>query len=149
MIKSITKSQHIIVTNAVSWLNGTSSIPSMPALTGKSWQELRNLFFTQVQWYNNWAIGFTLSDGKTCKAGNYGFTNSYFFNQTKKITRIECIIYNQEDYILQINFDHHGERLVQIGRNDDWVEICGGGRREVFEIAEDEQFIGCELDNNG
>ncbi len=31
-----------------------------------------------------------------------------------------------------------------MGENDDWVKKHGG-RVEVFEIAEDEQLIGCEL----
>jgi hypothetical protein len=46
--------------------------------------------------------------------------------------------------IVKINFYHHTERLLIVGRND----FCFNGYdgiREVFEIAEDEQLIGCEL----
>jgi hypothetical protein len=31
-----------------------------------------------------------------------------------------------------------------VGYDDDWVKECGG-RMEEFEIAGDEQLIGCEL----
>ena len=46
--------------------------------------------------------------------------------------------------IMQINFYHYGERLVYVGYNDAYVDMFGE-RREVFEIAEDEQLIGCQL----
>ena len=48
--------------------------------------------------------------------------------------------------IVKINFYHHTERLVKVGEEDDdyWL-VWEGGRREVFEIADDEQLIGCEL----
>ncbi len=45
---------------------------------------------------------------------------------------------------MQINFYHGQESLVAVGINDERVKILGG-RVEVFEIAEDEQLIGCEL----
>ena len=46
-----------------------------------------------------------------------------------------------------INFYHHGERLVAVGghSSEGFVEEYGG-RREVFDLADDEQLIGCELD---
>ena len=46
-----------------------------------------------------------------------------------------------------ISFYHDEERLVQIGCSDnDLKNYFFGERREVFEIAEDEQLIGCELE---
>jgi hypothetical protein len=32
--------------------------------------------------------------------------------------------------------------------NDNVIKIIGG-RKEIFEIADDEQLIGCEFENNG
>ena len=66
---------------------------------------------------------------------------------SKKITRIECIIDKNERCFLQINFYHHTERLVAVGKHDDYVKK-NGKRKEVFDIAEDEQIIGCELDES-
>ena len=45
----------------------------------------------------------------------------------------------------QCNFYHYHEKLVAVGCTDKVVEKFGG-RREVFEMADDEQLIGCELD---
>ena len=80
-------------------------------------------------------------------AGTKDCKNIYIFDPTKKVTRIECIIYTNELFIAQINFFHNDERLVQLGHEDLEVKIYGG-RREVFEIAGDEKLIGCELDHN-
>ena len=44
-----------------------------------------------------------------------------------------------------MNFYHHQQRLVAVFQKDFWVKEYGG-RREVFSIDEDEQLIGCELD---
>ena len=46
---------------------------------------------------------------------------------------------------MRINFNHHQKRLVEVGEADDMVNRKGGSR-EVFSIADDEQLIGCELD---
>ena len=66
------------------------------------------------------------------------------FNPTKKITKIDCIIDNNEDWIIRINFYSGQERLVTVGLSDEDVEDFGG-RVETFEIADYEQLIGCEL----
>ncbi len=51
-----------------------------------------------------------------------------------------------EEYILRINFYSGQETLVKVGwRNDDDVQNYGG-RVEIFEIASDEQLIGCKWD---
>ena len=48
-----------------------------------------------------------------------------------------------------MNFYHNKKRLVRIGENDGKFKK-NRGRVEIFEIADDEQFLGCELeyDNN-
>ena len=46
---------------------------------------------------------------------------------------------------MRINFYHLEERMVAVGYDDDMVNKCGG-RVEVFSIGQDEQLIGCELD---
>ena len=46
--------------------------------------------------------------------------------------------------IIQINFWHNKKRLVKLGKKDGFVTEYGG-RKEIFEIAEDEQLIGCKL----
>ena len=71
-----------------------------------------------------------------------------FLKKKKRITKVESIINKAEWNILQTNFYHHRERLVQVGWNDRIVKKHGG-RKEVFEIAEDEQLIGSVLSYNG
>ena len=94
-------------------------------------------------YYTN-TIGFTLNDGQTCKAGTEDCNKSHSFDPTKKITKIEVIIYKHEKMIMQINFYHHQQRLVKVGYGDGGVKTWGG-RVELFEIADDEQLIGCKL----
>ena len=94
-----------------------------------------------MQWFTFKTLGFTLSDGQTCKAGTQNECNkSHTFDTSKKITWVECIIWRDEWTILQINFYHYQQRLVQVGIPDDnFVKISNGaGRIEVFEIADDE-----------
>jgi hypothetical protein len=47
---------------------------------------------------------------------------------------------------MQIRFYSGKERLVRLGYGEKDVRYFGG-RREIFEIAKDEQLIGCELDH--
>ena len=114
-----------------------------------SLQELRNLTITQVQWYGNIvSLGFTLSDGKNCRAGtSYDFNRSHVFDPSKKITKIVTTVNKYEDYITQINFFSGEELLCKVGLNDgyDWMK---GGRDVAFEIADDQQLIGCQLDES-
>jgi hypothetical protein len=46
---------------------------------------------------------------------------------------------------MRINFYSGKELLVRVGWQDDGYVDWNGRRREVFEIADDEQLIGCEL----
>ena len=85
---------------------GTLSIPNMTKIGDKSWEELKNLTITQVEWDKEARLGFTLNDGQKIKIGTKDFDESHTFDPTKKITRIECIII-AELIILQINFYHH------------------------------------------
>ena len=52
-----------------------------------------------------------------------------------------------ETNIVRINFYHNEQRLVAVGADDMWA-MRWGGRREVFNVADDEQLIGCELDQH-
>ena len=53
-----------------------------------------------------------------------------------------------ENEICRINFYHKETRLVKVGTSDDSYINAYGGRIEVFEIFEDEQLIGCKLDQD-
>ena len=70
------------------------------------------------------------------------------FDQFKKITKILTIVADDETCILQIKFFSGEELLCTVGGSDDDVKKWNAGRRVVtFEIAADEQLIGCELDH--
>ncbi len=85
----------------------------MTTLLEKSFENVRNLIITQVMWFNVENLGFALSDGQSCIAGTkWHSTESFDFSQTKKVSKIECIIRKNESLILQINFFHREERLV-------------------------------------
>jgi hypothetical protein len=57
------------------------------------------------------------------------------------------IIWNDESGISQISFYSGGTTLIKVGNDDDEVMRVGGGRVETFEIAGNEQLIGCELEH--
>jgi hypothetical protein len=146
MLKSIIKSKKAIGRNAFKRLTGMSPIPDIATLANKSWQELRSLTISQVQWFENRTIGFTLNDNQSCKAGSkVNFKSIHNFDPAKKITKVECIIDDSLHFVEQINFYSYKEILVRVG----WTEEVGKyyGGKEVFDIAEDEQLIGCELDH--
>ena len=52
LLKSIIKSQHIIPTEVVNDVIGTSSIPDLVKHHNMSLQELRNLKIEKVEWYS-------------------------------------------------------------------------------------------------
>ncbi len=108
--------------------------------------ELGNLKLQKLGWFGCLAtLEITLSNGESCTAGSYfKVENSHTFDPNKKITKVECIMRNDELWILQINFYSGQERLVKVGYNYDDVKRWGG-RVESFEIAADEQLIGAEL----
>ena len=81
--------------------------------------ELRNLKITEIMWFYSDTLGFKLSDGQNCTTGNYSEVNkSYVFDPSTKITKIECILDDDEFWFQQINFFHHKQRLVQVGYDD-------------------------------
>ncbi len=106
---------------------------------------MNNLSINQVEWYKDYTLSFTLSNGEYCTAGSEEVDKSHKFDPKKKISKVEVIIYSNEDSILRINFYSGQETLVNVGA-DDWFVKKYGGRVEIFEIADDEQLIGCELD---
>ena len=87
----------------------------------------------------------TLSDGQTCRAGNKDFENSYEIPATSKITKIETIGFVNGSYIDSwiaqiILYDKNGI-LKKLG-SDEYAL----GTKDTFMIADNEQLIGCELD---
>ncbi len=148
ILKSIVKSKRIIPNNLVEDITGTVVLSDMLSLAKRSLEELRKLRIIKVKWIGiaTYSLGFTLSDGQTCKAGRNGFSERHTFDPAKKITKVECIISNSENSILQTNFYHKEERLVAVGWDDENVKKFGL-RKEVFEITDNEELIGCELDH--
>ena len=144
---SITKSKRIIGNLAVRQVEGSMTVPNLKKIA--SFEDLRQFRITQMESYSTLTLGFRLNDGQTCKAGSYhDFTSRFIFESEKKITRIEHIIQKNETIILRINFYNQQQRLVKVGCTDDSSVADVSGRREVFEIAEDEQLIGCKIDQN-
>ena len=118
----------------------------MTTIGDKNWEELRQLTAKKVEWKTVIILGLTLNDGQSCKAGTREFTNNHSFDPTKNITKVEVIIHKSELFNCQTNFYHHEERLVAVGRSDDYANKFGA-RKEIFNIADDEQLIGCELNH--
>ena len=93
MLRSIIKSQQIIAKRNAEDVTGTVTIPEVTTLADQSYRELRNLRITQVLWNGNCTFGLTLSCGQSCQAGSkYDCDESHTFDQSKKITKVECII---------------------------------------------------------
>ena len=145
MIKSISFSNQIIAKNAITWVTSKLNFPDMKSFENKNWQELRNLTIIKVEWNDCYSLGFTLYDGQSCIAGTKVFTKSHIFDPYKKITNVVVIMENNESNIMRINFNSDEEILTKVGADDGYVERYGG-RVEKFEIAADEQLIGCKLD---
>ena len=144
MIDSITRSSQIIGTKAVLLVKSTVNAPKMLDIANKSVLELRSLKISQVQWWSNGTLGFTLNDGQSCKAGTFSdLIKTHVFSE--KINKIEVIIDKYEERISEINFHCQKQELVKLRWSYD------AGRKVVFEISADEQLIGCELhkESNG
>ena len=81
--KSISRSPKMIPEFRVKTVKSTVNVPNISSITNK------NLAITSVQWHTwdtCWALGFTLNDGQTCKAGEVDFEHSHIFDPAKKIT---------------------------------------------------------------
>ena len=124
-------------------------VPDMPTLENKNVLELRNLTVTQIKWSKPDALSLTLSDDQSCEARSRfgGFTDSHTFDRAKNITQVKVIIHKDEKWIIKIKFFSGEEKLVAVGYTDDAYVAKISGRVETFEIAVDEQLIGCELDH--
>ena len=105
----------------------------------------RNLTFSQVFCSDIIKFGFALNDGTSIRTANNDYNIFHEFDPAKKITSIEHILFKDEFRFLQMNFYHHGERIVCLGKTDDLVEEFGG-IREIFQIADDEHLIACRMD---
>ena len=67
--------------------------------------QLKTLRLTRVEWFmpNIVSLGFTLNDGQSCKAGKYGFNNSFDFPAHRKISKVEIYL-SYGEFISQIIF---------------------------------------------
>ena len=123
----------------------------MEELNNKTYQELRSLTITQVQWIECYSIGFTLSDGQTYRVGTLDCEDSHTFDPQKKITKVVCKY--GDDELRQIKFYCKEEKLVGLGISDEEIEEIREEdpniliEEDIFEIADDEQLIGCEIDH--
>ena len=80
--KSLRRSTKIVPTKAK--IAGTMNIPSEKTLDEKTVQELTNLKFKEVQWYEGYCftIGIKLIIGESVKSGTKkDFTKSHVFDQ--------------------------------------------------------------------
>jgi len=89
----------------------------MTDIAEKNLEELNNLAITQVKSLGVSTLELTLNDGQSCRAGTL-FIESHKFDPKKKITRVECIIYKNEDDICRINFYSGAEILAALGGID-------------------------------
>ena len=147
MLKSITKSQHIIPKNEVINVKSRLIFPEKQKLTIKNVKELRTLKIKNVWCIGTKKIGFTLSDGQPSKQGIIPKCFGHSFDPAKKITRVECFIDTDEESFDKISFYSEQQRLYTIGDSED-EEKLNDNRKEVFDIADDEVLIGCELDHD-
>ena len=114
-------------------------------LTVKELINLTNLTIKKVEWTHMDTLSFTLSYGEHCSAGSNKVDKNHTFDPNKKITKVECIVWKNESLIIRMNFHSGQETLLKVGGYTDWYVKEHGGRVESFEIAHDEQLIGCEL----
>ena len=115
----------------------------MKEIEKKCLHELVSLRLMKIQWFQNYvvALGITLSDESTCKAGKNEYNNSFDISETTKICKIDVIFIAAEQYIGQIILYDKNGLLKKLG--DDCQAT---GRIETFEIEDNERFFGCELD---
>jgi hypothetical protein len=88
-------------------------------------------------------MGFTLNDGSSCKVGTNNFNNSWELPETLKLTKIEVVLSSPNPHIGQIVF-HDKSGIVKKLGSDQYAN----GTKEVFELAENERWIGCELEHS-
>ena len=104
MIDSIVKSNRSLATAQP--VTGKVIFPDMALIRTMTLDQLTKLTITKVQWYQDYChiLGFTMSDGQTCKAGtNCDYNNSFDFCADIKIVKVEFFLTNDK-YMGQINF---------------------------------------------
>ena len=139
---SIVKSNHFV--NSLGAVTGKIVFPDMNRIRGMTLEQLVNLSITKVQWREDHVhvLGFTLSDGQTCKAGNYDYNGNFDFPADKKIVKVEVIKTYGAKNIGQIIFYSKEGVLSKLG-SDEYAT----GTRDTFLIGDDERLIGCELEH--
>ncbi len=81
------------------------NVPNLTLIEEKTLEELKSLSITKIHWNKTATLGFTLSNGETYRAGTrFSFSSSHNLDPTKKITKIDVIIWKSEDFICRINF---------------------------------------------
>ena len=123
-------------------VTGKVVFPDIDRVRGMTSEQISNLKFTSVAWYQDMVatIGLFTSDGQEYRAGTayeYNCADSF---RDQKIVKVEVYLY-EDRAIGQINFYMKDGNLVQLGSNS-----CATGARDIFEISENEQLIGCELE---
>ena len=72
----------------------------------------------------------------------HDYNNCFEINETKHICMIEIIFTKEEQFLGQIIFFDKDGTLYKLGSDGNAT-----GRKETFQIAENERLIGCELDH--
>jgi len=83
-------------------VTGKVVFPDLGRIRAMTLEQIRNLSITKVQWHQDHVdtLGFTLSDGQTCRAGNsYNYNNSFDFPADKKIVKVEVTLESNGYYI--------------------------------------------------
>jgi hypothetical protein len=144
----IIKSRHIIARKQTESVFRTSTVPNLTTLPFKNLEELRKLAIAKVKWSGILLteLGLVLSDGQSFNAGIKDMNESKTFEISKKITKVECLLDTDERVFLGIFFYHGKERLISL-RFGFFPGTGYSEKREVFDIAENEQLIGCELNH--
>jgi hypothetical protein len=144
---AVTRSQQMVCSNPQTPITGKIVFPAADVLQSKSHEEIGGLRIAKIEWYENniYAFGITLSDGTSGKCeGNNKYNNSLALDETTHISKVE-VIFNangNENAIAQIILYDKDKVIKCLG-----IATWATGRRETFEIDEDERLIGFEADH--
>ena len=142
IIGSIVKSSRDLATAQA--VTGKIVFPDMAIIGGMTLEQINNLTITKVQWFQDhvYTLGFTLSDGQTCRAGtSNNYNNSFDFPADQKIVKVEVILH-ATTWIGQIIFYGKDSILKKLGSDK-----FATGPKKTFMIGENERLIGCELEH--
>jgi hypothetical protein len=75
-------------------VTGKVVFPDLGRIRAMTLEQIRNLSITKVQWYQDCVVtlGFTLSDGQTCRAGTLDYNRSFDFPADQKIVKVEVTL---------------------------------------------------------